>query len=101
MTIRRVAVAAAAAAAVALSVGVLSGPADAATVKSYKNCTALNKVYPHGVGKSGSKDRTSGKRVTNFKVSNALYAHNDGGSKRYAGEHDLDRDNDGIACEKR
>ena len=101
MIIRRFAVAAATVAAAALSVGVLAVPADATPVKSYKNCTALNKVYPHGVGKSGAKDRTSGKRVTYFKVSNDLYAHHDGGSKRYAGEHDLDRDNDGIACAKR
>lgn len=79
----------------------LAVPAEAAKVKSYKNCTALNKVYKHGVGKKGAKDKTSGKRVTNFKVSNALYAHNDGGKKRYKGEKDLDRDNDGIACEKR
>ena len=79
----------------------LAVPAEAAAVKSYKNCTALNKVYKHGVGKKGAKDKTSGKRVTNFKVSNALYAHNDGGKKRYKGEKDLDRDNDGIACEKR
>ena len=99
MIIRKVAVAIAVAS--ALSVGVFAAPAEAATVKSFKNCTALNKVYPHGVGKKGAKDHTSGKRVTNFKVGNALYAHNDGGSKRYAGEHDLDRDNDGIACEKR
>jgi uncharacterized membrane protein len=94
-------VAVAVAVAGALSVGLVAAPAEAATVKSYENCAALNKVYPHGVGKNGAKDRTSGKRVTNFKVSNTLYAHNDGGSKRYAGERDLDRDNDGIACEKR
>ena len=61
----------------------------------YKNCTALNKKYPHGVGKSGARDKTSGKRVTNFKKSTAIYkeamSHNRG----------LDRDKDGIACEKR
>jgi len=99
MIIPKVAVAIAVAS--ALSVGLIAAPAEAATVKSFKNCTALKKVYPHGVGKKGAKDHTSGKRVTNFKVSNDLYAHNDGGSKRYSGEHDLDRDNDGIACEKR
>ena len=77
------------------------GPCGGSLGEVVKNCAALNKVYPHGVGKKGAKDHTSGKRVTNYKVSNDVYAHNDGGSKRYSGEHDLDRDNDGIACEKR
>lgn len=61
----------------------------------FKNCTALNKVYPHGVGKSNAKDKTKGKRVTNFKHSTSLY-------KKVIGyRKGLDRDKDGIACEKR
>lgn len=72
--------------------------APAATAKSYKNCTALNKDYPHGVGRRGAKDKTSGKRVRNFKVSTRLYQRYDGKPRA---ERDLDRDNDGIACEKR
>lgn len=60
----------------------------------YKNCTNLNKKYPHGLGKKGARDRTSGTPVTNFKRSTKLYnlamSHNRG----------LDRDKDGIACEK-
>jgi uncharacterized membrane protein len=76
-------------------------PANAAAPKTYKNCTELNKVYPHGVGKSGARDKTSGKPVTNFRVNNTVYSYNDGGVKRHFGEYDLDRDNDGIACEKR
>ena len=64
------------------------GVADAA--KTYANCTKLNKVYPHGVGKPGARDKTSGTRVTNFKRSRALYRANKGS----------DRDGDGIACEK-
>lgn len=61
----------------------------------FKNCKALNKVYKHGVGKSNAKDRTSGKPVTNFKHSTKLY-------KKVIGYHKgLDRDKDGIACEKR
>lgn len=73
-------------------------PATAAPApKSYKNCTELNKVYPHGVGKKGARDKTSGKPVTTFRVDNTLYNLNDGGFRQY----DLDRDNDGIACEKR
>ena len=77
----------------------LAVPAEAATPKSYKNCAALNKAYPHGVAKKGAKDKTSrtSKPVTTFKVDSLVYAKNDGGK----GEHDLDRDNDGVACEKR
>jgi hypothetical protein len=69
-----------------------STPVQAAA-KTYKNCTALNKVYKHGVGKKGAKDKVRGntKKVTNFKVSNALYTAN----------KKSDRDKDGIACEKR
>ena len=66
-----------------------SAPAEAAT--KYKNCTALNKKYPHGVGMPGAKDKTSGKPVTSFKRSKALYKAN----------KTKDRDKDRIACEKR
>jgi hypothetical protein len=60
--------------------------------KRYANCKALNKVYPHGVGRSATaRDKTSGRRVTNFKVSKAVYDLNTG----------RDRDKDKIACEKR
>jgi len=62
-----------------------------AAATTYKNCTALNKAYPHGVGRKGARDKTSGTPVTNFKASNSLYAANSGS----------DRDRDGIACEKR
>lgn len=76
-------------------------PASAAPApKSYKNCTELNKVYPHGVGKWGARDKTTGKPVTTFRIDNTLYSYNDGGARHW-GEYDLDRDNDGIACEKR
>jgi hypothetical protein len=77
-------------------------PTDAAPrAKSYKNCTALNKVYPHGVGRKGARDKTStDERVTNFKRSNKVFAYNDGNAPRYPRERDLDRDNDKIACEK-
>lgn len=71
-------------------------PAEAAAKPAWtKNCAALNKKYPHGVGRTNAKDKTSGKPVKNFKKSNSLYAtamkHNKG----------LDRDKDGIACEKK
>ncbi len=59
----------------------------------YKNCTNLNKKYPHGIGRAHARDRTSGRPVTNFTRSDRLYriamSYNRG----------LDRDKDGIACE--
>jgi hypothetical protein len=70
----------------AVAAGAVSAP--------WKNCTQVNKRYPHGVGKVRARDKTSGTPVTSFKRSNALYLaamrHNKG----------LDRDKDGIACEK-
>jgi hypothetical protein len=57
----------------------------------FKNCTALNKKYRHGVGQKGARDKSSRKPVTNFTRNNALYAAN----------RHLDRDHDKIACEKR
>ncbi|WP_193607275.1 excalibur calcium-binding domain-containing protein [Nocardioides lijunqiniae] len=68
-----------------------SASASVAKAKTYKNCTALNKVYPHGVGKPNARDKTSGTPVTNFKRSKALYQANT----------KSDRDKDGIACEKK
>jgi hypothetical protein len=61
--------------------------------KKYKNCKALNKVYKHGVGVKGAKDKVRGstKPVTNFKIKKAVYNKN----------KNLDRDKDKIACEKR
>jgi hypothetical protein len=50
----------------------------------------LNRTYPHGVGRVGARDHSSGTPVTNFKRSNTLYRAN---------SH-LDRDGDGVACEK-
>jgi Excalibur calcium-binding domain len=60
----------------------------------WKNCTAVNARYPHGVGRNHAHDSTTGVPVTNFKHSTRLYKiamhYNKG----------LDRDKDGIACEK-
>ena len=69
-----------------------SGGAGAAvTAKEYANCTALNKVYRHGVGKWGAHDKTTGTPVTSFTRNNKVYRLNT----------KSDRDKDGIACEKR
>lgn len=100
MRVKKVFVASLATAALLLAASAV--PANAAPApKTYKNCTELNKVYPHGVGKSGARDKTSGTPVTSFRVNNTVYSYNDGGANRHFGEYDLDRDNDGIACEKR
>lgn len=60
--------------------------------KHYTNCTALNRVYPHGVGRIGAVDhvRAGTARVTNFTRNNRVYNANSGS----------DRDHDKIACEK-
>ena len=73
----------------------LVSPAEAHTTGIHDNCTNLNKKWPHGVGRRNAVDKTSGIRVTNFYRNNDAY---------WAAEHHngtLDRDNDGIACEKR
>lgn len=90
--IRRIGAAACSAVLTLGLVGMTTVPAEA-KAKTYKNCTALNKDYKHGVGKPGAKDKVSGrtKPVTNFKKSTALYKAN----------KKSDRDKDGVACEKR
>ena len=59
----------------------------------FSNCTELHAVYPHGVGRSGAADHVRGHTapVTDFTVDDALY--NSLPSR-------LDRDQDGVACEK-
>ena len=66
-------------------------PSAAAGPRKFKNCAALNGIYPHGVGRPGARDKTSGSPVTSFRVDRALYNANSG----------KDRDGDGIACEKK
>ena len=79
---------------------VVATPAAAAAPKPrpYKNCTAMNKVYPHGVGLKGAVDKTSTKPVTTFRVDAKVYGLNDG--RVQPDQYDLDRDNDRIACER-
>jgi hypothetical protein len=96
MGMGRVAVSLAAVAAVTFTgFGGVATNAEAAAKYKFANCAALNKVYPHGVGKATAKDKTSGKRVTTFKKDTKLY------KKIIANRSGLDRDKDGIACEKR
>ncbi len=58
--------------------------------RDYPNCTALHRVYPHGVGRPGAVDHTHGDPVRNFTRSRVVYRLNT----------ESDRDRDGIACEK-
>lgn len=74
-----------------------TGNAFAAEATKYKNCSALNKVYPGGVSQNGAVDMTkkNGKLIAakpkkGATVDDAVYEAN----------RKLDRDKDGIACEK-
>ena len=81
--------------AVALSSAGLSIPAEAAAVPAqWQNCTVVNKRFPHGLGKATARDRTSGTPVTNFRRDTRLY------NVAMSFNKGLDRDKDGIACEK-
>ena len=64
-----------------------------AAARVFANCTALNRTYRHGVARKGARDHVSGasKPVTSFAVNTAVYNAN----------KKSDRDNDGVACEKR
>ena len=57
-----------------------------------RNCATLNTKYRHGVGRPGAHDKTKSRTgpVTNFTRNKAAYLKN----------RSLDRDHDGIACEK-
>ena len=92
MGLRRSGVVSAVAGAVVATTLVGVGPAEAV---SWRNCDAVHRTHPHGVGKVGARDRTSGTRVTNFKRSNALYR------TAMRANSGLDRDKDNIACEAR
>ncbi len=66
-----------------------ANPSQALPSKKFANCTALNKVYPHGVAKKGYQKNASG-LTGRPKISNSIYNLNAGS----------DRDKDGVACEK-
>ena len=71
-----------------LAVGVLAAVVEL-TVSS------ANARSTHGVGRVGAHDKTTGEPVTTFRRSNRRYRE----AMRY--HPGLDRDKDGIACEKR
>jgi hypothetical protein len=81
----------------AILVGVAPSPGATNRIPyRWKNCTIVNKRFPHGVGRFGAHDRTKSGAdpVRNFRRNNRLYRE----AMRY--NRGLDRDNDKIACEK-
>ncbi|MGL5864677.1 MAG: excalibur calcium-binding domain-containing protein [Dermatophilaceae bacterium] len=84
-------------AAFAAAAVVVMGPVTDASAASatWKNCTAVNQKYPHGVGTTNARDVTTGRPVTTFTRSDKTYA------EAIRANRGLDRDKDKIACEKR
>lgn len=74
------------------SVGISTAPATAlpSGAKAFPNCSAVQKVYPHGIAKSTAAARTATGLKGTPKISASLYAAN----------KSKDRDGDGVACEK-
>ncbi len=90
-----VALAAPAGAAIQATTVEAAAQAQGVIPRLYKNCTNLNKKYPHGLGKRFARDHvTYGTPVRNFYRSTILYR------KAMSYNKGLDRDKDGIACEK-
>jgi Excalibur calcium-binding domain len=80
------------AAAALISIGFVAPASAATTPPRYQRCADLQQRFPHGVARPGASDATSGSRpVTTFAVNRTAYQAN---------TH-LDRDKDGVACEKR
>jgi len=61
-----------------------------AAPKTFKNCTAVNAVYKGGISKSKTTKNKGGKTKYKPFASSSLYNAN----------KKLDRDKDGIACER-
>jgi hypothetical protein len=70
----------------------LAGPSRVPA--QWMNCTVVNQSYPHGIGRASARDKTSGTPVTTFRRSDRLY------NTAVRSNRGLDRDGDGIACEK-
>lgn len=63
--------------------------------KVFKNCTHLNRRWPHGLARRHAHDKTSsGDPVRNFKRSNRLF------KRAMKINKGLDADGDHVACEK-
>ena len=84
----------------AIVLSVASAPAATSAIPYlWQNCTHVHTKYRHGVGKVGAHDRTTGTPVTTFYRSTRIY--NIAMSYNAQRGYNLDRDKDGIACEKR
>ncbi|WP_285766940.1 excalibur calcium-binding domain-containing protein [Peribacillus sp. SI8-4] len=94
----------------ALIIGFTGGIATADEAKAatktnlYKNCTVFNKTYSKGVAKSAKTknkvvDRKT-KKVSYKPLSKGTKISLEIYNKAMKNNDDLDRDNDGIACEK-
>lgn len=81
---------AAVAAVIALVAAAVTATTAEARTPIYRSCVNMWRAYPTGVAKPGARDRTSGRPVTVAYVSASLYRSN----------RHLDRDGDGIACER-
>lgn len=68
----------------------LSTATAAAGVKHFKNCADVHKTYRHGIARSANAAAKANGLHGTPKISLALYTAN---SK-------MDRDHDGVACEK-
>lgn len=87
-----------------ISVGTGNDDEVEAASKTYKNCTEFNKKYSKGVAKSAKTKN----KVVSKKTKKATYKPLSKGTKisstiykeAMKNNDDLDRDNDGIACEK-
>ncbi len=76
-------------------VGITCAASAASAAPSYQNCTQLHQSYPHGIGRADARDKTSGTPVTTFTKDTAGY------NRAIRANGGLDRDGDGIACERR
>ena len=76
--------------ALGLVLGFSYGISAKTTVKTYKNCTELNKAYKGGVARASNVKNKGGKTKYKPFVSQALYDAN----------KKSDRDKDLIACEQ-
>lgn len=74
----------------ACSIVLLPVQTTEAAAAKFKNCTQLNKVYPGGVAMNASVKNKGGKTKYKPAVAPSIYNTHKG----------LDRDKDGIACER-
>jgi hypothetical protein len=84
----------------ALTVGGVAGTATSASAapKAYANCTAVNKVYSGGIAKkSVTKNKVTSGGTTSYRALTGTVKKDDA---LYNANKKMDRDADGIACEK-